>query len=124
MWRLGAVLGTKMVEFSTLGEVRSWVSKTAALYFWRVDFELFRALVGRVPWESVLKDKEIHEGWMLLKKEVLKVQAVPLCCMMSQTGRKPVWLNRELLMKFWSGRKSLPPVEERTNNSGRVQGNC
>jgi len=46
-----------MVEFSTLGEVRSEVSKTATLDFQRADFELFRTVVGRIPWESVLKVK-------------------------------------------------------------------
>ena len=59
-----------MVEFSILGEVRMGVSKTAALAFWMADFELFRTLVGRVPWESVLKGRGAQEGWMLLKKEV------------------------------------------------------
>ena len=51
----------KMVKFSVLGEVRKRVNKTATLVFWRADFELFRALVERVPWESVLKGKVIQE---------------------------------------------------------------
>lgn len=42
--------------------------------FQRTDFELFRTLVGRVPWDSVLKGKGIQEGWLLLKKEVLEPQ--------------------------------------------------
>ena len=48
--------------------------------FQRADLELFRTLVGKVLWESVLKGKEVQEGWMLLKKEVLKAQekAVPV----------------------------------------------
>lgn len=33
------------------------------------DFDLFRRLIDRVPWESVLKDKRIQEGWMCFKKE-------------------------------------------------------
>jgi len=72
----------KMVEFSILDEVRRGLSKTATLGFWRAGFELFRALVGRVPWDSVLKSKVVQEGWSLLKKEVLEAQeqAVALCC--------------------------------------------
>ena len=75
-----------MSEFSILGEVRTGVSKTATLDFWRVDFELFRTLVGRVPWESVLKCRGVQEGWTLLKKEVLKAreQAIPMCHKMNQ----------------------------------------
>ena len=59
--------------------------KTANLDFWRVNFEPFRMLVGTVSWDSVLKGKEVWEGWSLLKKEDLKGQekAIPLCCKMS-----------------------------------------
>ena len=42
--------------------------------FQRADFDLFRALVARVPWESLLKGKGVQEAWMLLKTEILKVQ--------------------------------------------------
>jgi len=44
-----------------------------------VDFELFRTLVERIPWDSVLKGEGLQEGWVLLKKKVLKTQekAVP-----------------------------------------------
>ena len=39
---------------------------------------------------------------MLFKKEVLKVQeqAVPLSCKMSQRGRRPAWMNRELFLRL------------------------
>jgi len=62
------------------------------LDFQRIDIDLFRTLVGRIPWESVLKGKWLQEGWLLFKKEVLKAeeQAVPLCCKMSQWGRRSV----------------------------------
>ena len=99
----GSCLGQtdqETVEFSILGEVRRAVSKTATLDFWMGDFEHFRTLVGRVPWEPVLKGREVQEGSTLLKKEALKVQgqAVPMCQKMSQQGRRPTWLNRELLL--------------------------
>lgn len=48
MWSR-AVLGrvtTKMVQFSIISEVRREVSKTATLNFWRVDFGLYRTLMG------------------------------------------------------------------------------
>ena len=54
--------------------------------FWRAEFELLRALAGRVPWDSVLKGERIQEGWLLLKKEVLKTQeqSVQECCKMTK----------------------------------------
>ncbi|XP_066858563.1 LINE-1 reverse transcriptase homolog [Anser cygnoides] len=87
-----------MVEFSILGEARKGTSKTAVLDFRRADFELLRTLVGRVPWEAVLKGRGVQEGWALLKKEIVMAQerSVPTCPKTSWRGRRPAWLNREL----------------------------
>ena len=41
--------------------------------FLRAGFGLLRALVGRVPWEAVLKGKGAQEGWAFFKKKVLQV---------------------------------------------------
>ena len=78
----------EMVEFSILGDVRRVTSKTAILNFKRADFDLFRTLVARVPWESLLKGKGVQEAWTLLKMEILKAreQAVPECCYLMQRG--------------------------------------
>ena len=91
----------KMVEFSILGEVMRGTSKTAVLDFRRADFELFRTLVGRVPWEAVQKGRGVQEGWALLKKEILMAQerSVPTCPKTSQHVR-PAWLNRELWLEL------------------------
>lgn len=78
----------KMMDF-TLGEVRLEFRKTAALDFWRVDFELFRMSVRRIPCESVLKGKMVQDGWTLLKKKILRVQEqVQAMCLVD--GRKSV----------------------------------
>uniref|UniRef100_A0A8B9C3Y3 Reverse transcriptase domain-containing protein n=1 Tax=Anser brachyrhynchus TaxID=132585 RepID=A0A8B9C3Y3_9AVES len=92
----------EMVQFSILGEVRKGTSKTAVLDFRRADFELFRTLVGRVPWEEVLKGKGVQEGWALLKKEILMAQerSVPTCPKMSRRGTRPAWLSRELWLEL------------------------
>jgi len=42
--------------------------------FRRADFGLFRMLVERVPWERVLKGKEVQAGWTFFKHEGLKAQ--------------------------------------------------
>ena len=41
---------------------RVGVKETATLDFQRVDFELFKTLVGTVTWDSVLKGTGIQEG--------------------------------------------------------------
>ncbi|KAK4808514.1 hypothetical protein QYF61_005831 [Mycteria americana] len=66
------------------------------------DRENYRkvTLVERVPWETVVKGKGAQEGWAFFKKEVLKTQeqVVPMCGKTNQRGRRPAWLNRELLL--------------------------
>ncbi|KAF1669612.1 hypothetical protein FQV07_0001445, partial [Pygoscelis papua] len=68
--------------------------------FWRAYFGLFRTLVERVPWETVLKGKGVQEGCTIFKKEVLKAQeqAVPVHHKKNRRGRRPAWLNGELLL--------------------------
>jgi len=92
----------EMTEFLVCGEVKSGASKTTMMVFRRADFGLFRTLVERVPWEIVLKGKEVQESWTFFKEEVLKAQeqAVCLCCRMNQQGRRLAWLNRELLLEL------------------------
>ncbi|KAK4823437.1 hypothetical protein QYF61_002123 [Mycteria americana] len=104
MWWLEAILG---LEFLIQGEVRRGVSKTTTMDFQRADFGLFRTLVERVPWETVLKGKGVQEGWTFFKKEVLKVQeqAVPVCRKTNWWGRRPAWLNRELLLELRKKRR-------------------
>ena len=51
----------EIVEFSILGDVRRVTSKTAILNFQRADFDLFRTLVARVPWESLGSSLRVKE---------------------------------------------------------------
>ncbi|KAK4826062.1 hypothetical protein QYF61_005021 [Mycteria americana] len=76
------------------------MSKTTTMDFRRSDFDLFRTLVERVPWETVLKSKGVQGGWAFFKKEILKAQeqAVPMCHKTNQQGRRLAWPNRELLL--------------------------
>ena len=93
--------GHEMVEFSILGEARKGTRKTAVLDFRRADFELLRTLVGRGPWEAVLKGRGVQEGWALFKREILMAQerSVPTCPKTSRHGRL-AWLNRELQLEL------------------------
>ncbi|KAM9590717.1 uncharacterized protein ACIBXB_005842 isoform 1-T1 [Morphnus guianensis] len=90
----------EMIEFSILGEARKVVSKTTTTDFWRANFGLFKTLVERVPWETVLKGKGVQEGWTFFKKEILMAQdqAIPMCRKSNRRGKRPAWLNGELLL--------------------------
>ena len=102
---VGGCLGQsdhEMIDFSIHGGAWRGNSKTATLDFRRADFELFKRLIGGVPWHSVLASKGVQESWLLFKKEVLRAQeqAVPLSCKMSRRGRRPAWMNRELFLRL------------------------
>ena len=64
----------EIIEFSILRDARRGGSRTAILEFQRADFVLFRHLLDRIPWETVLKGIGVQEGWTLFKKEVLMAQ--------------------------------------------------
>ena len=56
--KAGGRLGQRdreMLDFSILVEPRRGVSRTATLDFQRTDFNLFRTMVERVPWEVVCR---------------------------------------------------------------------
>ena len=78
-----------MIEFSILAETERGVSETATLDFLRADFDLFKGLLNKIPWEAALKEMGVQEGWTYFKSEVLKAQerAVPVCRKTSRRGR-------------------------------------
>ncbi|KAF1436052.1 hypothetical protein FQV21_0006881, partial [Spheniscus demersus] len=49
----------------------------------------------------------VQEGWTIFKKEVLKAQeqAVPVCRKKNRWGRRPAWLNGELLLRLRKKRR-------------------
>ncbi|PKU48587.1 rna-directed dna polymerase from mobile element jockey-like [Limosa lapponica baueri] len=57
--------------------------------------------------QAALKNIGVQEGWTYFKKEVLKEeeQAVPMCRKTSRQGRRPAWLNRDLLLDLRNKRR-------------------
>lgn len=76
----------------------------------------------RIPWDLILKGKGTQDGWIFLKKEMLKAQeqAVSACHEVSQWGRPTVWLKSELLLRLQ--KIKLPSLEERSGKLRRAQG--
>ncbi|KFO59554.1 hypothetical protein N302_13641, partial [Corvus brachyrhynchos] len=74
----------------------------ATLYFKRENFKLFRELLSSAPWESAFEGLGIHEYWSVFKNHLLEAQeqGTPVCHKSSKWGRRPAWLNRELLVKL------------------------
>ena len=77
-------------------------SRVATLDFRRANFKLLGELLSSVPWESAFEGLGVHECWSVFKNHLLKAQeqAIPWCPKSSKQGRRPAWLNRELLVEL------------------------
>ncbi|NWW41559.1 LIN1 transcriptase, partial [Panurus biarmicus] len=64
----------------------------------RPDFNRFR-LIQRVPWEEAFRNKGVQERWAYIKTEILRAQeqTVPVYQNMSQQGKCPAWMGKEVL---------------------------
>ena len=67
-----------MIDLSILVEAWRGVSRTATLDFQRTDFNLFRTMVERVPWEVLLEGVGAQEGWQYFPEVILKVQELTI----------------------------------------------
>ena len=64
----------EMLDISILAEPRRGVSRTATLDFRRVDFNLFRTMVERVPWEVVLEGMGAQKVSEYFKEVILRIR--------------------------------------------------
>ncbi|RMC21953.1 hypothetical protein DUI87_02824 [Hirundo rustica rustica] len=97
----------EIIEFSIIGEIRRNINKISTLDFRRADFGLFKRLIQRVPWETVLENKGVQERWVCFKTEILRAQeqTVPVCQKMSRRGKRPVWMSNEVLKELRNKKK-------------------
>ncbi|KFZ67293.1 hypothetical protein N338_10186, partial [Podiceps cristatus] len=77
------------------------------LHFRKVKFQLFKELLSRTPWETVLGDKGAEQSWQILKDAFPRAQelSVPRCRKSGREGKKPAWLTRDMLVKLKSKRE-------------------
>jgi len=67
----------------------------------------FKELLGGIPWTRALKGRGVQECWSLFKHHFLHAQerCISLRKKSSKGGRRPAWLNKELLAKLRWKRK-------------------
>jgi len=83
------------VEFTILrdtGEVRS---KVRTLNFMKANCQLFKELVSRTPWETILRDKDAEQSWQIFKDAFHRAQEliVPSCKKSGKQGKSLPWLS-------------------------------
>ncbi|CAM5145932.1 unnamed protein product [Eretmochelys imbricata] len=88
-----------MVEFRILTQGRKESSRIRTLDFRKADFDSLRELMGRIPWENNMRGKGVQESWLYFKESLLRLQGqtIPMCRKNSKYGRRPAWLNSEIL---------------------------
>jgi len=98
----------EMVEFRILRGGRRAISWNKTLDLRRANFGLFKELShGGIPWARALKGRGVQERWSLLKHHFLQAQerCITLRKKSSKRGRRPAWLNKELVAELRWKRK-------------------
>ncbi|KFQ75511.1 hypothetical protein N337_12410, partial [Phoenicopterus ruber ruber] len=72
------------------------------LNFRKANFQLFKELVSRTPWETALRDKVAGQSWQIFKDAFHRAQhlSIPRCKKSGKEGKRPAWLSRDLLVKI------------------------
>ena len=53
-----------LVKFVILRNMCLAKSGVRTLNFGRANFKLFKELLAKIPWDAVLKDKDVEESWL------------------------------------------------------------
>ncbi|CAM4495102.1 unnamed protein product [Caretta caretta] len=89
----------ELVEFRILTQGRKVSSRIRTLDFRKADLNSLRERMGRIPWGTNMKGKGVQESWLYFKESLLRLQGqtIPMCRKNSKYGRRPAWLNGEIL---------------------------
>ncbi|CAM4488283.1 unnamed protein product [Lepidochelys kempii] len=89
----------ELVEFRILMQGRKVSSRIRTLDFRKADFDSLRERMARIPWGTNLKGKGVQESWLYFKESLLRLQGqtIPMSRKNSKYGRRPAWLNSEIL---------------------------
>jgi len=75
--KIGGSLGCSddaLVEFTVLRDMGKARSIVRTLNFRKANFQLFKELVSRTPWQMVLGDGEAEQSWQIFKDTFHRVQ--------------------------------------------------
>jgi len=91
-----------MFKFRILRGGSRAISRIKALDLRRADFGLFKELLGGILWARALEGMGVQECWLLFKHHFLHAQewCIPLRKKSRKGGRRPAWLNKELLAEL------------------------
>ena len=72
-------------------DVEQTKSKTRVLNFKEANFQLFRELIKKTPWETVLMGKGMQQRWQIVKEAFFKAQELSIhrCSTSGKEGKRP-----------------------------------
>ena len=82
-------------------------SRITTLDFRRANFDLFKQLLGEIPWDRVLEGKGAQDSWLAFKGCFFRAQdqSIPAGRKSRKGARRPTCLSRELVEKLkWKRR--------------------
>jgi len=84
-----------LVEFTVLRDIGKARSVVRTLNFRKANFQLFKEVVSRTPWETVLRDRGAEQSWQILKDAFQRAQelSVPRCKKSGKEGKRLAWLS-------------------------------
>ena len=109
--RIGGSLGCSdhaLVEVTVRrgkGQVKRIVR---TLNFRKANFQLFKELINRTPWEMALRDKGAEQSWQVFKDAFHRAQelSIPRCRKSGKERKTLTWLSHDLWVKL-KGKKRL-----------------
>ena len=92
--KIGGSLGCSghaLVEFTFLRHMGQAKSKVRTLNFRKAKFQLFKQLVNRTSWQTVLRDKGAEQSWQVFKDAFHRAQELsnPRCKKSEKEGKRP-----------------------------------
>jgi len=103
--KIGGILGCSdhaLVELALLREMGITKSIVRTLNFRRANLQLFKEIVRRTPWETVLRDRGTEQSRQVFKDVFQRAQelSIPECKKSGREGKRPAWLRQEMLVKL------------------------
>ncbi|PKU34078.1 glycerol kinase [Limosa lapponica baueri] len=103
--KVGGSLGCsdhEKIEFRIMGSMRKTTSRIENMDFRRANFDLFKKLLGEIPWVRALEGRGAQESWTIFKYHFLQAQNryIPKTKKSGKGSRRLMWLSREFLKKL------------------------
>jgi len=114
----------EIVNFMILRGGSRAISRIKTLDFRRDNCDLFKELLGGIPWVRALESRGVQDSWLLFKHHFLHTQdqCIAPSKKSGKGGRRPAWMSKELLVELRWKRKAYRIWG--TGHLGRVQECC